>query len=198
MLEETNGSLPEVDDLDWEELIEDLFEFADLYLLSKELNETKERAEEAAETLEQLYSSPSEIDLENFYADVFQAKRNFTVYFLLTNEVIEELVVNIAYSEIVDPNRKSSAVKDTFTNQLNFWNHLELLHDAEIIDDGLKGEITQVRKTRNQMAHGLESAMSELSSRKPTKEIERAERVKDRLEDLTDDDFLGLPNSPDS
>jgi hypothetical protein len=71
----------------------------------------------------------------------------------------EELQVLIKENVFSEEYRESDAV-DGWVSSNGFYQNMQLAHDVGLIDDGLKGRINDVRKTRNTLLHETDERLN--------------------------------------
>ncbi len=111
------------------------------------------------------------------------------LFYTLANEVIHGLSGELLNKEIVREDRRSDSSL-RMTNSLPQETKEDLLFYSGIINNGLKGEMASVRKTRNKLVHELRDRHYLTTIENVESRLERSLKVIDKLHELRNGDSL--------
>lgn len=76
------------------------------------------------------------------------------LFFTLSDELISGVAGKILDDKIVSESKRSDASLNSMTD-LDHRAQMDVLYYIDVIDEGLKGELTNIHKTRNKLIHNL-------------------------------------------
>lgn len=110
----------------------------------------KDNAVDAVETIREADKS----NRARFYQENSQEVQRLVMFFLWNSLLIEEGLVTLTETRVIGTENMTPRLKEYLrSNNFTYEHHRELLHKAEIIGDGLNGEIKRVRRVRNDVVH---------------------------------------------
>ena len=144
--------------------------------------------ESGFETLyEQIQTQLEDFDGESTFDD--ELGESLLLYFLTANALLERHSIEfLAQSRVSDEMENYDSLKSFFDNELTQSKRESLLHAAGLIDDGLKGEMSQTRKIRNKVAHNPQKGLMLSEDHQQFEaDVDRAYRAVNRIEHLCKD-----------
>jgi len=175
-----SSELSTIEGLNWQELLSELSTFVAVYAESGEVDHLYERAMDGAEQIEAEGVSVSGDDVMAYLEPI----RDMTLFFSFVSQVSEDLMAHLVCSEVIAEESQNDAVAETVEERLGFYDLLDLLHAADVIDDGLKGELKQTRELRNRLVHDTMERMTPNSMDAPTTQVDRGYRSTQKLMEL--------------
>lgn len=112
--------------------------------------DVKDNALEAVETIREADKS----NRGRFYQENSEEVQQLVMFFLWNSLLIEEGLVTLTETHLIGTGNMTPQLKEYLRgNNFTYEHHRELLHKAEIIGDGLNGEIKRIRRVRNDVVH---------------------------------------------
>lgn len=169
-----------IDPETWSEAWEGLGELFEGFMFTITIAaEVVDLHDEAKTSVEDLIDSPADgFDLST------DASRTLIVYFTLVSEVLDELVSDAVVEHIIDGSIEREAIQDE-VSEIGFYDCLDLLEAAGVIDSGVKGEIQSSKKARNTFVHDLENRFMLDDPEQTRADVDRAYRSVKRLVRVT-------------
>lgn len=161
-----------------ESLIGLLTSGATAWTIIQEIESLHEQAQDAAKNLDDFADRNAALSVTRP-----ELVRDLVLYFTFVSQVNEHLLSEAVYEHVIAEERKTDKMRE-LVHEMDPEYCLNILHNSKVIDDGLKGEVGQVKNVRNELMHELSERLVPTTDQDFTTQVERGYRSVRRLVDL--------------
>ncbi|GAB7013626.1 hypothetical protein [Halolamina salina] len=146
-------------------------------------NSLKEYGEDDIIEREKIGDNLDEIEKEELYKLSDGDASELISFYITTSALIEQESILIINAYVFDFGSNGRGSIEFLEQNLNQHDREAMLYHLGLIDSGLKGELSRVRRKRNDLAHSSDHGIIEDISRLQN-DIKRAKEAKDQLKEI--------------